>query len=130
MLVKIILQLPMIYLFQVYGSFISTTIGLMVMLYFFYRRIDRVVGINEKVLIKDIVVISCISLVMGIIVSLVEMLLGRFIPVTSYLSSLVHLILAGGAGVLVFIYLTLKTRQLDRLIGRRAQRLRKQFKVS
>ena len=130
MLVKIILQLPMIYLFQVYGSFISTTIGLMVMLYFFYRRIDRVVGINEKVLIKDIVVISCISLVMGIVVSLVEVLLGRFIPVTSYLSSLVHLILAGGAGALVFIYLTLKTRQLDRLIGRRAQRLRKQFKVS
>lgn len=65
---KIVLQVPTIYVFKVYGSFISTIFGLGIMLYLFYRRIDKVLHIDERLVIKDIATISWISIVMGIVV--------------------------------------------------------------
>lgn len=130
MLIKVILQLPMIYLFQVYGPFLSTLISLSVMLYLFYKRIDAVLGVDEGLIVKDIVTISWISLVMGGLVWLLELFLNYLLPASGYLSSFVHLVLAGGVGVLVFVFLTLKTRQLDRLIGSRADLLRRKLKLT
>ncbi|HEP1819551.1 TPA: polysaccharide biosynthesis protein [Streptococcus suis] len=130
MLIKVVLQLPMIYLFQVYGPFLSTFVSLAVMLYLFYKRIDAVLSVDEGLIVKDIVTISWISLVMGGIVWLLELLLNHLLPVGGYLSSFVHLLLSGGVGVLVFVILTLKTRQLDRLIGNRADLLRRKLKLA
>lgn len=129
-LIKVILQLPMIYLFQVYGPFLSTLVSLTVMLYLFYKRIDAVLGVDEGLIVKDIVTISWISLVMGGIVWLLELLLNHLLPAGGYLSSFVHLLLSGGVGVLIFVILTLKTRQLDRLIGSRADLLRRKLKLA
>ncbi|MGV3078978.1 putative polysaccharide biosynthesis protein [Streptococcus sp. 32226D021BW] len=130
MLIKVVLQLPMIYLFQVYGPFLSTLVSLTVMLYLFYKRIDAVLGVDEGLIVKDIVTISWISLVMGGIVWLLELLLNHLLPAGGYLSSFVHLLLSGGVGVFVFVILTLKTRQLDRLIGGRADLLRRKLKLA
>ncbi|NQN49017.1 polysaccharide biosynthesis protein [Streptococcus suis] len=130
MLIKVVLQLPMIYMFQVYGPFLSTLVSLAVMLYLFYKRIDAVLGVDEGLIVKDIVTISWISLVMGGIVWLLELLLNHLLPAGGYLSSFVHLLLSGGVGVLVFVILTLKTRQLDRLIGSRADLLRRKLKLA
>ncbi|HFR3426695.1 TPA: oligosaccharide flippase family protein [Streptococcus suis] len=129
-LIKVVLQLPMIYLFQVYGPFLSTLVSLTVMLYLFYKRIDAVLGVDEGLIVKDIVTISWISLVMGSIVWLLELLLNHLLPAGGYLSSFVHLLLSGGVGVFVFVILTLKTRQLDRLIGSRADLLRRKLKLA
>lgn len=130
MLIKVVLQLPMIYLFQVYGPFLSTLVSLTVMLYLFYKRIDAVLGVDEGLIVKDIVTISWISLVMGGIVWILELLLNHLLPAGGYLSSFVHLLLSGGVGVFVFVILTLKTRQLDRLIGGRADLLRRKLKLA
>ncbi|HEM6338682.1 TPA: polysaccharide biosynthesis protein [Streptococcus suis] len=129
MLIKIILQTPMIYMFKVYGTFISTIIGLGTMIYLFYRRVNYVLDIDKKVVIKDIVTISWISVIMGIVVLLSELILNLFIPVTGYVSSFIHLLISGGLGIVIFVFLTLITRQIDRLIGSRAQKLRKRLKL-
>ncbi|HFI0568873.1 TPA: oligosaccharide flippase family protein [Streptococcus suis] len=129
MLIKIMLQIPMIYMFKVYGTFISTIIGLGTMIYLFYRRVDYVLDIDKKVVIKDIVTISWISVIMGIVVLLSELILNLFIPVTGYVSSFIHLLISGGLGIVIFVFLTLITRQIDRLIGSRAQKLRKRLKL-
>lgn len=130
MLVKIVLQLPCIYLFQVYGSFVSTALGLLVMLYLFYHRINQVVPFDKKLIYKDTATISLISLVMGGIVWLVEWFLTMFLPAEGYISSALHVGISGFVGIVVFVLLTLKTRQLDKLIGARAQVLRQKFRIS
>lgn len=130
MLVKIVLQLPCIYLFQVYGSFVSTALGLLVMLYLFYHRINQVVPFDKKLIYKDTATISLISLVMGGIVWLVEWILTMFLPAEGYISSALHVGISGFVGIVVFVLLTLKTRQLDKLIGARAQVLRQKFRIS
>ncbi|HFI0334757.1 TPA: polysaccharide biosynthesis protein, partial [Streptococcus suis] len=99
------------------------------MIYLFYRRVDYVLDIDKKVVIKDIVTISWISVIMGIVVLLSELILNLFIPVTGYVSSFIHLLISGGLGIVIFVFLTLITRQIDRLIGSRAQKLRKRLKL-
>ncbi|CRH91692.1 Uncharacterised protein [Chlamydia trachomatis] len=67
---------------------------------------------------------------MGIVVWLVEWVLNGLLPLKSQLTSAVHVAVSGSVGVAVFVLLTLKTRQLDKLIGSRADRLRRKLKIS
>ncbi|HFH9837023.1 TPA: oligosaccharide flippase family protein [Streptococcus suis] len=127
LVVKLVLQIPFLYLFQVYGSLLSTALGLGVTVILFYRRIYQCVAFDQQEIIKDVGTISGISLVMGIIVFGLECLLNQFIPATGYISSALHIGISGVVGIIVFVVLTLKTRQLDKLIGTRAASLRRKL---
>ncbi|HFI0150892.1 TPA: oligosaccharide flippase family protein [Streptococcus suis] len=127
---KLILQIPFLYLFQVYGPLLSTALGLGVSIYLFYRRIKQVVPIEQDRITHDVITISWISGIMGAVVLVVEFLLNQFLPTSGYLSSAVHIGVSGFVGLAIFVALTLKTRQLDKLIGGRAQSLRNLFKMN
>lgn len=127
---KLILQIPFLYLFQVYGPLVSTALGLGVSIYLFYRRIKQVVPIEQDRITHDVITISWISGIMGAVVLVVEFLLNQFLPTSGYLPSAVHIGVSGFVGLAIFVALTLKTRQLDKLIGGRAQSLRNLFKMN
>ena len=91
---------------------------------------DKVVGINKTAVKKTIIGISILALLMGIAVFALEFALSQVLPPVGRMASLVHLILAGSVGVLIYAYLTLKTRQLDKLIGTRADGLRRKLRIS
>lgn len=74
--------------------------------------------------------ITILALIMGIAVFALEIGLSQFLPPVGRIASLVHLVLAGSAGVLIYAYLTLKTRQLDKLIGAKADALRRKLRIS
>ncbi|MGT2949863.1 polysaccharide biosynthesis protein [Streptococcus cuniculi] len=128
--VKLVLQLPALYVFQVYGPLVSTAVGLTVSVILFDRRINQVLPISQRRLWKDIRKVLVISLIMGMGVWLVETGLSLIIPVTGYVSSAIHVGISGLVGILIFGILTLKTRQLDKLIGSRAVLLRKTLHIS
>lgn len=128
--VKLVLQIPAIYLFHAYGTLLSTAIGLGVTTYLFYHRISKVLVLDTSAIYKDTATISAIALFMGVIVWLVEWVLRLVVPPVGFISSLIHLAISGSIGVLIFGALTLKTRQLDKLIGGRAQRLREKMHMS
>ncbi len=112
------------------ASFISTIFGLGIMLYLFYKRIDKILDIDEQLVVKDIVTISWISAVMGSDCLGYRVPSSIFVvPANGYVSSFIHLVIAGGAGIIVFGLLTLRRRQLDRLIGGRAQLLRRKLRL-
>ncbi|MGT2799013.1 putative polysaccharide biosynthesis protein [Streptococcus marmotae] len=128
--IKIVLQIPFLYLFQAYGALLSTAVGMGVSIVLFARRIQQVVPINYNKVAKDFMTIGGVSLIMAVFVILSELLLNRVTPATGYVSSAVHVGISGVLGVAVFVLLTLKTRQLDRLLGARAVALRKKLHIS
>ncbi|MBY5033743.1 polysaccharide biosynthesis protein [Streptococcus gallolyticus] len=128
--VKCILQLPALWLFHAYGSLLASAIGLTVTVYLFYKRIKQVVPIDEAHVKKDILTISWISLIMGVVIWLVEFGLVKILPLSGQFICAVHVAISGSAGIVVFVLLTLKTRQLDKLIGSRAKALRRKLKIS
>lgn len=128
--VKSILQIPFTYLFHAYGPLWATGVGLAVTIVLIYQRVEQVVPINKAAIKKDTITIGFVSLVMGLAVWVFEVVLNQLMPPVGRMASLVHLILAGSVGVLIYTYLTLKTRQLDKLIGARADGLRRKLRIS
>lgn len=129
-IVKSIIQLPFIYLFQAYGPLWATGVGLAVTTFLIYHRVEQVVSVQKEAIKKDTVMIGVVSLVMGVVVWMLELGLSRVLPPVGRTASIIHIVVAGSVGVLIYGYLTLKTRQLDKLIGTRASRLRKKLHIS
>lgn len=129
-IVKSIIQLPFIYLFQAYGPLWATGVGLAVTTLLIYHRVEQVVSVQKEAIKKDTVMIGIVSLVMGVVVWMLELGLSRVLPPVGRTASVIHIVVAGSVGVLIYGYLTLKTRQLDKLIGTRASRLRKKLHIS
>lgn len=130
LVIKIVLQIPFIYLFHSYGPLWSTAVGLFVTVGLIYRRVEHVVPLNKAAIQRDTITISLVSLVMGLIVWILELALSYVLPPVGYIASAIHIVVVGMIGVVIYAYLTLKTHQLDKLIGARADSLRCRFHIS
>ena len=127
LVVKIVLQIPLIYVFQAYGPLISTAIGLSVPIVLMYRRIHEVTGFNRQGLRRSILLMTLLALIMGVVVAIAAYGLHFAISPTTRLGSVVYIALVGAIGVLVYGFLTLATHLLDKLIGTRAKTLRQKL---
>lgn len=130
LVVKIVLQIPFIYVFQAYGPLISTAIGLAVPIVLMYRRIHEVTGFNRQGLRRSILLMTLLALIMGVVVAIAAYGLHFAISPTTRLGSVVYIALVGAIGVLVYGFLTLATHLLDKLIGTRAKTLRQKLHLS
>lgn len=128
--VKAILQVPFIYLFQSYGPLLSTTIAILVPIVLMYQELRRVTRFNQKLLVKRVVLATILSALMGVLVLIVELLLNLFYPATDRISSIVHLVVSGGIGAGFYGILALRVRLLDKFIGEKAASLRQRFHIS
>lgn len=127
LVVKIVLQIPLIYVFQAYGPLISTAIGLAVPIVLMYRRIHEVTGFNRQGLRRSILLMTLLALIMSVVVAIAAYGLHFAISPTTRLGSVVYIALVSAIGVLVYGFLTLATHLLDKLIGTRAKTLRQKL---
>lgn len=129
--IKLILQLPFIYLFHSYGPLLSTAIALTVSVILMYRRMHKVTQFDQSLMINRFLSIALQTLVMAVVVLIVELILTYLYPVNSRVSSLVHLIVSGGIGVVTYGIMSLATHSVDYLIGKeKALQLRRRLNLN
>lgn len=127
---KLVLQVPLIYLFHAYGPILATALGLLVPVFLMYKRLHQVTNFNRILLYKQITLIAILTAIMGIVVGISNWLLGFIFVPTGRLSSVLYLLIIGVIGILVYGYLTLATHQLDKLIGHKAEILRQKLRMN
>ncbi|MDO4666580.1 MAG: polysaccharide biosynthesis protein [Streptococcus sp.] len=127
--VKLLLQVPLIYLFKAYGPLIATTIGLLIPIVLMFQEIRQVTGLNPKNLIKRSLLISILTLLMTFIILVVQLLIGFVFHPSGRISSLIYLVLIGGIGVGIYGGFSLRVRLMDRFIGEKAANLRQRFRI-
>lgn len=130
LVLKMILQIPFIFLFKAYGPVFSTMLGLLLPVWLMYRRIHKVTRFNRKILKKNFLLILIMTVIMMVFVGITSLILGLFLKPTGYLTSAVFLIVVGSVGVVVYAYLALLTKTLDKLIGPKAEKLRKRLHMT
>lgn len=128
--VKIILQIPFIYLFRAYGPLLATAIGLMLPILLMYREIQKITQLNKTLVFKRTLLSSLLTFVMLLVVLLVQGVMGFFFHATGRISSTFYLLVIATVGIVVYGGLALKTRLLDRFIGGKAESLRRKFHIS
>lgn len=129
-LVKLILQVPFIYLFKAYGPLLSTTIGLMIPIVLMYKEIHLVTQFNRKTVFKRSLLTAILILIMLLVVLLSAFILGFVIKPNGRVTSMIYVALIGGVGIIVYGGLGLRLRFLDRFIGSKAASLRDKFHIS
>lgn len=128
-LVKLILQIPFIYLFRAYGPLLATTIGLIVPIILMYQHIRQVTGLNQTVLFKRSLLIGILTAVMALLIAIVEVVLGFVFHPSGRISSMLYLVIIGGLGIAIYGAMALRVRLLDHFIGEKAQTLRQKFHI-
>ena len=130
-LAKLVLQLPLVWLFQSYGPLLSTTVGLIVPIVLMYREIRDITGLNPKNLVKRSLLTCILTLVMIVAVTLADLVLCLIFQPSGRISSMIYLVLIGGIGIVAYVGLALRVRLLDRFVGEeKATRIRNKFHVS
>ena len=129
-LVKLILQVPFIYLFKAYGPLLSTTIGLMIPIVLMYKEIHQVTHFNRKTVFKRSLLTAILTLIMLLVVLIAGFILGLVIKPNGRVTSMIYVALIGGVGIVVYGGLGLRLRFLDRFIGSKAASLRDKFHIS
>jgi len=128
---KLVLQLPTIALFHSYGPLISTTIGLIIPNVLMYRDICKVTGVKRKVILKRTILISLLTLFMFLVVGTLQWILGFVFQPSGRLWSFLYVALVGTMGGGVYGVMSLRTRLLDKVIGKaQADRLRIKLKLT
>ncbi|AGU76590.1 polysaccharide biosynthesis protein [Streptococcus sp. SI1] len=128
-LVKLILQIPFIYLFRAYGPLLATTVGLIVPIVLMYQHIRQVTGLNQRILVKRSLLIGILTAIMSLLIAIVEVVLGVVFHPNGRISSMLYLIMIGGLGIIIYGAMALRVRLLDRFIGEKAQSLREKFHI-
>ena len=129
MVIKLIIQIPFIYVFQAYGPLLSTAIGLIVPIVLMYREIHAITHFNREAVKKSTLLVCILTAIMGVVVWIAYWLLGFILPEGGRATSFVYLVVIGFIGVAVYGSLALLTRLLYRVIGRRAELLRQKFHI-
>ena len=96
-----------------------------------YRDICQVTGVKRKVILKRTILISLLTLFMFLVVATLQWILGFVFQPSGRLWSFLYVALVGAMGGGVYGFLSLRTRLLDKVIGKaQADRLRAKLKIS
>lgn len=127
--VKLVLQVPLIYLFHAYGPILSTAVALILPIVLMYRRIHEITGFNRKAVSRNAQLVLILAFLMAAVVLAGNWLLNLILPSNGRIASVFYLVIIGALGIIVYGFLTLLTRQLDKLLGSKAEDLRQKLRI-
>lgn len=124
MVVKIVLQWPLIYLLNVWGPLVATLAGMLASSALMLRALHQRYPLHMRQTARRLIGITAFSVLMALVVWLIVALVGLVIPTERGLGAVVALVIAVPVGVLIYGYALLKTRLADMVLGERIGRLR------
>lgn len=128
LLAKVILQVPAILLFHSYGPLIATTIAFAFGCYLFVHKLYQLTRFSIKNTVRGIQGAALLTLVMSIVVVIIEVVVGLVFGKTPGRgASAVILILAGGAGFYVYLFLAAQLGLLEKWFGAKGTSLRRKL---
>lgn len=129
LILKGILQYPMIFLFKIYGPLVATNLGLLVIVFLALKHLEIQYDFNLNRTSRRLLGITAFSLGMFAIVKLVEFGLGKFLNPDHRIAALIIVILAVGVGVIFYGLVTLKTDLAQSVLGSKVESILNRFHI-
>lgn len=123
MILKCIVQYPMIRLFRVYGPLLATNIGLLITIVLSLKHLHVRYHFNATRTRRRFTGIVAFSLIMFLVVTLITEFGGKIISPARRPSAMLLVVIAVGVGGLLYSYLILKTGLAEKIMGPRIQRI-------
>ncbi|WP_027109264.1 putative polysaccharide biosynthesis protein [Lacticigenium naphthae] len=126
---KIVLQYPFLAMFSTYGMLYTNMIGFGVTGFLMLRIMHKTIHFNIAYLVNRIILIAILSGIMGGATLLVREAMNLVISPERRLGAMITIIAVAVVGVATYVYLAVKTRLADRLIGTKAQSIRNKLHI-
>lgn len=127
---KLVLQVPAIWLFHSYGPLIATTVAFLFGDYLFIKKLHQLTRFSIKNTIRGIQGAALLTLIMSIVVVLLELILGFVVGKTpSRTGSALLVLICGGAGFYVYLYLAAQLGLLEKWFGAKGTSLRRKLHI-
>lgn len=127
LLVKLLVQYPLIRVYEVYGPLFSTMIGFAVICGLNLWKLQKVSRFNAVLTFRRVVLIFLMSLGMTVLALVTRQILGIFLNINSKMQSLVMILLVAAVGGGVYVFMALNTRLADKLLGNMADTIRRKL---
>ncbi|MDR1521340.1 MAG: polysaccharide biosynthesis protein [Streptococcaceae bacterium] len=125
MILKLIMQFPMIALFKVYGPLVSTTIATILMVYLNFRKIYHKTHVNIKKIKRRALLLCLLTFIMSIGTLVIRNVLYLFLDPEQRISAFIIVFIVTIVSSLLYLILALKTTIADHLLGERVNVLRR-----
>ena len=122
LLIKLVINIPLIKLFETNGAILATSIGYGVAVALNIAVVTRVLQYKSKVVFRRIVLIGILNLIMYIAVVYVLKGLTAFSVVDGKMHALLYILICAFVGAIIYGYLSLKTGLAQKLFGDRLTR--------
>ncbi|CAI3389424.1 polysaccharide biosynthesis protein [Enterococcus cecorum] len=127
--IKFILQYPCILLFQIYGTLLSTTIGMAVSCYLNIRQLQQATHFNYKLTLRRILLITILTVMMLLAAAIAKVVFGLIFSPDHKMTAFLLCIPVAAVGGAVYLYLILKVGIAERLLGSSMTRLRQKLRI-
>jgi O-antigen/teichoic acid export membrane protein len=128
LIIKIIIQVPCIFIFHTFGPLMATTIAFLVGIYLSMKKIRKISQYKPRVVWHGIFGISLLTSVMTLVTMLLYLLFQMiFKDSSSKLVALITILIVGSIGFYVYIWLSAKLGLLEKLMGKRGASLRRKL---
>ncbi|KIN50701.1 lipid II flippase MurJ [Bacillus subtilis] len=118
--IKLVLNVPLIKLMQADGAILATALGYIASLLYGFIMIKRHAGYSYKILVKRTVLMLVLSAIMGIAVKIVQWVLGFFISYQDgQLQAAIVVVIAAAVGGAVYLYCGYRLGFLQKILGHR-----------
>jgi len=127
--VKAIMQYPMLALFDTPGALVATTIGFIATVLLSGRKIYQLTHFGLADTLRKTGKIFAVALLMTVCAFVALKASMLIIPIDRKLTALIVVAIVAAVGGFVYLFLTLKLRIADDILGAKAEGLRRKMRI-
>ncbi len=127
--VKFLTQYLSIYMLESYGPVVSTILGFGVTCYLNLRKLQKETGFNVGLTFRRVVLIFMLSMAMIVFAAITRGIFGMVFTQERKVQSFILILIVALIGVITYLYMTLKIRLADKLLGAKMASLRQKLRI-
>lgn len=129
LLVKLLIQYPMIAMFETYGPLIATAIGLGVSAILMTKSVHNISKFDYSLTSRRLLLIAILGLIMMTLTFVTRNMMYLFLNPDRKFQAFIIIMVSVAIGVVSYGYMVLKIKLADKLIGPKSAKLRRKFKI-
>ncbi|TYR77080.1 polysaccharide biosynthesis protein [Rossellomorea vietnamensis] len=129
LLVKLMLNIPLIKLMETQGAILATTLGYLAATVINLIVIKIYGNYEYNTVFRRTLLIIMFNAVMAAAVIVLYVILANFLDPSAKMQAIALVAICGGAGALIYFYLSFRSRLADRLFGERAAKVRRKLRM-
>ena len=129
LLLKLVLNIPLIRLFETQGAVLATTIGYTVAILINLFVIKKYARYQFELILRRTIFIGALNAVMAGVVLVLYHFLVKFLSPEAGFQSILLVAICGGVGALVYFYLSMRSKLADKLFGDKITKIRSKLRI-